>query len=205
MWLALMLMLCALPLRAEDSAADLVRLRFQLADRIMAGVLDPILGKGRAHAFVDVSVKLTRTGTTNEKLGRGTATRARHKTDSPPGGRPARAESEDELSKGFGFSDTDDTSLPPSGQNGSSGVTASTDTVLTTDSSQRQYSRQAKVELESRDLLSVQLSDMRVVIVHGSSADSKKLAAVRETLLTIFPDALPPGQIVFRAVTATGP
>lgn len=188
----LLLLLCAAPLRAQDSASDLIRLRFEWEDRIVAGVLDPIFGEGHAFAFLDFSLEVAREENANEKSGRGSAVKERRKSEGLP---LSAGDAEDALMA----PDPDDAQDPPEQPKRPAEPANPGATVVASESRQGQHSRQTKTQLESRSTLRAGLKDLRVVVLHHP-ADPKRLAAAREALLAVFSGALEPGRLSFKSL-----
>lgn len=159
----------------------------ETADRIKVQILDPILGPGRAFAFVELSLDVRREREVSGKRGYGLARRLVEKWDGPP------KAGEEDLFKGFG-PEPGEFYLPKPRTGPSGRMRPSTGTAVSPEArekpssgSQRmQESFQEQSVEEQRSSSKLRFNAFQVLVVHDSAVPPARIKLVRETMLKAF-------------------
>lgn len=162
-------------------------LEVETADRIKVQILDPILGPGRAFAFVELSLDVRREREVRGKRGYGLARRFAEKWAGPPKG------VEEDLFKGFGIEPAEFHSPKP--RVGPSGrLQASTGTALSPEAREKPSSGSQRMQEsfqetsieEQRSSSKLRFNAFQVLVVHDSAVPPARIKLVRETMLKAF-------------------
>lgn len=160
--LLLLLPFFVLTARADDkSLMTIHRIETEIADRIQARVLDPILGTGQGTAFVRMALEAKREYEVSDRAGEGRLMKVKTKTEVGVS-----------TSGTFGF-ESDPRWQVPNGDK------------------QVQESRQTQGVKEERVELSISYLGLRLTILHDANVPPRKLAAAKSALLAVYKSEKP--------------
>lgn len=181
---SLLLVAARLAASADSPEWESRRLERELAGEIQARILDPMLGRGRAFAFVSLDVELTSKRGRNARSGQGLASRYRSK------GRPMNAD----LFAAFGLG-------PASGKASERGRVY--------EAEQGQRAIQAKDEEEIVSTARWLPKRVAVTILHDQGLPAENLSLAAKAVADAYPEwKLDPGQVTLRPMrlrAAAGP
>jgi hypothetical protein len=173
---------------AENSALIVNRIEDDVADRIQAGVLNPILGPGRSSAFVKLTLVVKSDGDSTERGGEGKSTKVRK----------GPASDDDDLSKDF--SSHAQPGIVASAANGGSAAGASLEP-MTGDNGRTQEAHQRLEKTTDRTALSHEYEDLKIFVLLDERTPPQKIEEVNAALLAIYGTELKPGGVHFQAAS----